>query len=140
MTYPKREDQRWKAIPTSLPGMPPAYKWNTVPYSELAMHVRAAGKPIESAIVTENGRYAYVLTKDGEVYDGLPHELMVPALAEWADKNARAGEEMADKLASMLDGVADSLESKGFLKEAEEIDVVSNTIDAAETADVNRRI
>jgi len=66
--------------------------------------------------------------------------LMVPALAEWADKNARAGEEMADKLASMLDGVADSLESKGFLKEAEEIDVVSNTIDAAETADVNRRI
>jgi len=36
---------------------------------------------------------------------------------------------MIDKLSSMLDAIADSLESKGLMKEAAEVDVVANTID-----------
>jgi len=35
-------------------------------------------------------------------------------------------------LSLMLDGVAESLESKGFLKEAEEIDALNNTLEASE--------
>jgi len=34
------------------------------------------------------------------------------------------------KTAAMLDKVADSLESRGFMKEAEEIDFIANTIEA----------
>jgi len=37
---------------------------------------------------------------------------------------------MKNKISSMLDSVADSLEKKGLLKEAEEIDTISNTLDA----------
>jgi len=37
----------------------------------------------------------------------------------------------AEKLATMLDVVADSLESKGLVREAAEVDAVSNTIEAA---------
>jgi len=37
---------------------------------------------------------------------------------------------MYDRIASKIDGIANSLESKGFLKEAEELDTVSNTVEA----------
>ena len=39
-------------------------------------------------------------------------------------------------LVGILDAVADSLESKGFVKEAAEVDIVSNTIEANETHDL----
>ena len=38
-----------------------------------------------------------------------------------------------NKISSMLDKVAGSLESKGLLKEAEELDVISNTIESSLT-------
>lgn len=41
-------------------------------------------------------------------------------------------EPMVSKLSSMLDAVADSLEAKGFLKEAAEIDTISNAVDEQE--------
>jgi hypothetical protein len=37
-----------------------------------------------------------------------------------------------NKLSSALDAVADSLESKGLIKEAAEVDVISNTLEAME--------
>ena len=38
---------------------------------------------------------------------------------------------MYDRIASRLDEIAERLESKGFVSEAEQLDVVANTIDAA---------
>lgn len=45
--------------------------------------------------------------------------------------NKREGVHMV-KLSSVLDTIADRLESKGLMKEAAEIDVISNTLEAAE--------
>lgn len=55
------------------------------------------------------------------------------ALYEFKNGSKRivSQKESSVKIASMLDGIADSLENKGYLKEAEEIDAIANTIESA---------
>jgi hypothetical protein len=76
----------------------------TVPHSELAMHCRCAGKEIYAAAIayadhhparadapssTLTAWYAYVLTLDGEIYDGLPGEVASYASLEDAGETVR---------------------------------------------------
>lgn len=60
---------------------------NEIPCSELAMHVRVAGKTPQLIFLSENKRYAYVLTTDGQFVDGLTSEV-VPWSARPADAHA----------------------------------------------------
>lgn len=53
-----------------------------------------------------------------------------PEIKMKQDKLQKRSPQM-NKLSSMLDSIAERLESKGLLKEAEEIDVISNTIKAS---------
>lgn len=49
---------------------------NLIPCSELAMHVGAADKTPQLIFLSENKRYAYVLTTDGQFVDGLTSEVV----------------------------------------------------------------
>ena len=57
-------------------------EYGHVPYSELAMHTGAAGKPIIRYALFYNDRgypsWAHVLTADGHILDGTPNEVLSP--------------------------------------------------------------
>lgn len=65
-----------------------------------------------------------VKTKEGKPQD----QAVAQCLSMWRNKKKAAS--VLNRIASRLDNVADTVHKKGFKKEAEEIDILSNTIEA----------
>lgn len=77
------------------------------------------------------------------MYEDTPEELMkslIQMVKQAVNKigmgSAQRGYADPVRTASMLDNVADSLEAKGLIKEAEELDVIANTLEMRMAANV----